>query len=78
MKTGPNPAETILEKLITFRNEIFKNFRPKAEVFLLNLSTEFNSWLDLIYNRIASKAINTRSFIFKLPGMKQTQVSCWQ
>jgi len=55
-----------------------KTFASKAEVFLLNLSTEFNSWLDLIYNIIASKAINTRSFIFKLLGMKQTQVSCWQ
>jgi len=35
MKTGLNPAETILEKLITFRNEIFKNFRLKSGSFLL-------------------------------------------
>jgi hypothetical protein len=34
MKTGFNPAVTILEKLITFRNENFKTFAQKAEVFL--------------------------------------------
>jgi len=27
MKTGLDPAVIILEKQITFRNEIFKNFR---------------------------------------------------
>jgi hypothetical protein len=33
MKTGLNPAVTVLEKPVTFRNEIFKNFRQPAEVF---------------------------------------------
>jgi hypothetical protein len=46
MKTGLNPAETVLEKPVTFRNEIFKNFRPKSGSFLLSLSTELNRRLN--------------------------------
>ena len=41
MKTGFNPAVIILEKPITFRNEIFKSFRQPAKVFFeLKLKTK--------------------------------------
>ena len=47
MKTGPNPAETILEKLITFRNEIFKTFASKSGSFFINARQQ-NSIIGLI------------------------------
>ena len=40
MKTGLNPAETILEKLITFRNEIFKKLSPNQRKFFFELNAE--------------------------------------
>ena len=62
MKTGLNPAETILEKLITFRNEIFKNFRLKSGSFFIKVCQQnLTSWLDFLY--IGSKAINALNFI---------------
>jgi hypothetical protein len=33
MKTGLNPAVTVLEKPVTFRNEIFKKLSPTSGSF---------------------------------------------